>query len=78
MEPPAVTTGTAAAAAKSRRRVGRPRRDIDSECIRYLKSLGLSFRVIAQATGAGYGTVRRAYLNAHPHQSTFRGNISDC
>ena len=77
MKHPAVKTGTMRGGI-SRKRVGRPRRDVDAECIRYLKSIGLSFRVIAQATGAGYGTVRRAYLDANPHQSTIRGNISNC
>jgi DNA invertase Pin-like site-specific DNA recombinase len=40
---------------------GRPRRDVPQGEIRELRNQGLSFRAIADKTGLGYGTVRRAY-----------------
>ena len=45
-----------------KRRVGRPARYAPPQLIRDLRRQGLSFREIAQQTGFGYGTVRRAFL----------------
>jgi len=42
--------------------VGRPRRFVSPEQVRELRRAGLSFRQIAQKTGFGYGSVRRAYI----------------
>jgi hypothetical protein len=44
-----------------KRPVGRPRRNVPAETLLDLRQRGLSFRQIAEQTGFGYGTVRRAY-----------------
>ena len=54
-----------------KRQRGRPRRDVSTERIRELRTQGLSFRQIANRTGFGYGTVRRAFFSESvPQQST--------
>lgn len=50
-----------------RGRRGRPARNVPVEVIRGLYGQGLSFRAIADATGIGYGTVRRAFHGLAPH-----------
>jgi hypothetical protein len=45
-----------------RGKVGRPPVPIDRKLIRDLWNAGLSFRQIAEKTGLGYETVRRAYF----------------
>jgi transposase len=47
-------------------RRGRPARSVSVEVIRGLYGQGYSFRAIAQATGVGYGTVRRAFHGLAP------------
>jgi hypothetical protein len=47
-------------------RRGRPARHVCVEVIRGLHDEGYSFRAIARCTGAGYGTVRRAFHGLAP------------
>jgi len=47
-------------------RRGRPARSLSVEIIRALYSQGYSFRAIAETTGIGYGTVRRAFHGLAP------------
>jgi len=48
------------------RRRGRPARYVCVELIREMHLQGHSFREIAQVTGIGYGTVRRAFAGRAP------------
>ena len=47
-------------------RRGRPARCLSVEIIRTLYGQGYSFRAIAETTGIGYGTVRRAFHGLAP------------
>ena len=47
-------------------RRGRPARCLSVEIIRALYGQGYSFRAIAETTGIGYGTVRRAFHGLAP------------
>ena len=47
-------------------RRGRPARSLSVEIIRGLYGQGYSFRAIAETTGIGYGTVRRAFHGLAP------------
>jgi transposase len=47
-------------------RRGRPARCLSVEAIRGLYGQGYSFRAIAETTGIGYGTVRRAFHGLAP------------
>jgi transposase len=47
-------------------RRGRPARCLSVQTIRKLYGLGHSFRAIAEMTGIGYGTVRRAFHGLAP------------
>ena len=47
-------------------RRGRPARCLSVQGIRKLYSQGFSFRAIAETTGIGYGTVRRAFHGLAP------------
>ena len=47
-------------------RRGRPVRSLSVAKIRHLYTQGLSFRAIAEITGIGYGTVRRAFHGQAP------------
>jgi transposase len=47
-------------------RRGRPARCLSVQVIRALYGQGYSFRAIAETTGIGYGTVRRAFHGLAP------------
>ena len=47
-------------------RRGRPARCLSVQVIRSLYGQGYSFRAIAETTGIGYGTVRRAFHGLAP------------
>ena len=51
---------------RSHGRRGRPARSVPVATIRKLYSQGYSFRAIAETTGIGYGTVRRAFHGLAP------------
>lgn len=51
---------------RSSGRRGRPARCLSVKVIRRLYAQGYSFRAIAESTGIGYGTVRRAFHGQAP------------